>query len=831
MHVLLIEGRDEDIRHIRSVLERGEGPADFQVSSVASLEAGMASLEHGRVDVVLLGLGPPEKGRWEALRTLVTRWPSVPVVAVTDLEEEDAGLAAIQPGAQDYLPQGRLYGDTLKRSIRYAAERKRAEEALRESERRYRLLADNAADVIWTMDLNLRLTYLSPSIERLLGVPAPEAMEMPMDRVLTPPSLRRAMEILAEEMEAERRGPRAPYRSRTFELEQFRSDGSTVWTEMTASFLRNPDGEPVGVQGIARDVSERKRAEEELRIEKLFSESVINSMPAVFYVMSDRGELLRWNRNLEVVSGYSAEEFRGADPLAFFRGEDRKHIAEGVRTAFERGTATVEADVVSRDGRRTPYLFTGLRATIGERECLIGMGVDITLRRKAEDALRESEEKYRLLVENANDCIFILQDGRMKFHNKRTEQLMEQPAERIEQAPFSEHVHPEDLPNVLKIHRNRMAGRPAPSTYSFRIRTGSGADLFVQVNAIRIQWGERPAVLCFLRDITELKQLESHLRQSQKMEAIGTLAGGIAHDFNNILAIINGYSELLRSSLPTTIEIRRKFDVASAPVRGDATQIHQVLMNLGSNAGHAMRGKGGVLEVGLREAAILDRQPDQTLPPGRYIELRVRDTGTGMAKKVLDRIFDPFFTTKQFGEGTGMGLSVVHGIVKSHQGDIQVQSEPGRGATFRILLPLLERLPAEKPRPAPPAFNGQANILFVDDEEPIVQLYQQMLEGLGHRVTGSTDSRRALEVFRRTPEGFDLVITDLTMPHLTGVDLLQRISEIRPDVPLVLITGFQDALSPENFLRQGFQAVLMKPILMHEMSEAVQKVLEVRPAP
>jgi two-component system, cell cycle sensor histidine kinase and response regulator CckA len=248
-------------------------------------------------------------------------------------------------------------------------------------------------------------------------------------------------------------------------------------------------------------------------------------------------------------------------------------------------------------------------------------------------------------------------------------------------------------------------------------------------------------------------------------------------------------------------------------------------MNLGSNAGHAMRRAGGVLRVTLKEIVIGPECPDQDLPLGRYVELSVADTGHGMEKEVLDRVFDPFFTTKKLGEGTGLGLSVVHGIVKNHRGAIRVFSKPGRGTAFHVLLPRLERQAGGDPEPLRRVSNGKANLLFVDDEASIVQLYRQMLEGLGYKVTAHTDSRAALEAFRAQPGGFDLVITDLTMPGLTGIDLFREITAIRPDTPVILCTGFHDAVRPEEM----FRAFLTKPILMHELSETVQEVL--RPSP
>ncbi len=372
------------------------------------------------------------------------------------------------------------------------------------------------------------------------------------------------------------------------------------------------------------------------------------------------------------------------------------------------------------------------------------------------------------------------------------------------------------------------------------------------------------------------------------MEAIGTLAGGIAHDFNNILAAILGYVELtlldtapetksrwqleqvraaahrardlvrqiltfsrrngqerkltdivpllkeglkmMRASLPTTIEIRSDLDASGALLLADATQIHQVIVNLCANAGHAMEISGGILEVRLRPVTI-NPLAAQTkgLAPGRFLELMVSDTGYGIQPDHLGRIFDPYFTTKTQGKGTGMGLAVVHGIVKSHGGAIQVESPPGQGACFRVLLPVCEgeiENTAEKMEKLP---RGSESILLVDDENPILDLGKQMLTHLGYRVECRSDALSALETIRRRAGHYDLVITDMTMPHMTGDLLAKQIMAIRDDLPVILCTGYSERMSEEKAVRIGIAAFLMKPLTIGDLARTIRKVLDGRP--
>lgn len=392
-----------------------------------------------------------------------------------------------------------------------------------------------------------------------------------------------------------------------------------------------------------------------------------------------------------------------------------------------------------------------------------------------------------------------------------------------------------------------------------------------------------------LQESAQREKMAAQLRQAQKMEAVGTLAGGIAHDFNNILTPIIGYCELaklemspaeqeklqideilkavmrardlvrqiltfsrredqqrrvlelqpiigeslklLRASLPANIAIRQQLDSNCGPVLADLTQIQQVILNLGTNAAQAMEEKGGVLEVSLRRVEIALEEEGKGLPlAGAYACLTVKDTGSGMDAATQERIFEPYFTTKEQGKGTGLGLALVHGIVKSHGGQVTLHSEPGRGTTFRVYLPLAER-PSADPGSLPALENhdlprGDERVLVIDDEEKIVALLTRLLNHLGYKVVGRTDSRAALDLFARDPRAFDLVISDQTMPGLSGDELARALRKIRPDLPLIICTGFSPRMTEEQAIREGIQGYIMKPFRVEQIASLVRRVLD-----
>ena len=384
-----------------------------------------------------------------------------------------------------------------------------------------------------------------------------------------------------------------------------------------------------------------------------------------------------------------------------------------------------------------------------------------------------------------------------------------------------------------------------------------------------------------------LQESERQMQQVLKLQAIGTLAGGIAHDFNNILFPIIGYTELalddlpkesstckslqevlkaanrakelvqqiltfsrqngrerkpirvaaiirealklLRASIPKTIDIRAQIDDAEGWVMGDPTQIHQVIMNLGTNAYHAMQETGGRIEITLDSVQVDYEETVKRvgIQMGPHLHLVVKDEGVGMDASVLERIFEPYYTTKEPGKGTGLGLSVIHGIVKNHGGFITVESTPGRGSRFHVYLPEIgevdEELPSEAGVSMPP---GEGRILLVDDEEQIAAMEKQILEKLGYQVTACSGSAEALSIFCARPDHFDLVITDMTMPHMTGDALAQKLREIRPGLPVILCTGYSEMITEEKAVTMGIRKFVLKPVIKDELAAAVRSALE-----
>ncbi len=509
--------------------------------------------------------------------------------------------------------------------------------------------------------------------------------------------------------------------------------------------------------------------------------------------------------------------------------------------------------------------------------------LEITERRRAEEALRESEEKYRNLVERANDGIAIIQDTLIKYINPRLSEICGYTFDEVAGKPFSVFIYPDEIPKVVDHYQRRLAGEEIPSIYETALRHRNGSKIDIEINTRVITYQEKPTGFVIVRDLTERKHLETQLQQARKMEAIGTLAGGIAHDFNNLLMGILGSTSLMLFNIESNhphyeglknieqhvqsgadltkqllgfarggryevksidlnklikktsemfgrtkkeIRIYTKYQKNIWPVEADQSQIEQVILNLYVNAWQAMPGGGDLYlqseNVSLDEGHV----KPLNIGPGRYVKLSITDTGTGMDEATRQRIFDPFFTTKEMGRGTGLGLASVYGIIKNHGGIIDVNSKKGEGATFTIYMPASDKEIIEEKRVSNETLKGTETVLLVDDEDRIVDIGKKILKIMGYKVLIARSGKEAIALYKENQARIDIVVLDMIMPEIGGGEAYDRLKEINPHVRVLLSSGYSINGEATEILERGCNGFVQKPFSMKELSRRIREILD-----
>ncbi len=734
----------------------------------------------------------------------------------------------------------------------------------------------------WVADLSEGRVHWSDEVCRIHGVPPGTSVSIEEGiRYYAPewrPMIREHFRKCVEEGE--------PY---DLELEILTEAGDRTWVRSIGRPVIGEDGTVERVEGAFQDISPQKEAQ--VRVQRLETRltRTLESISDAFFTLDREWRFTYVNAEAERVLERSREELLGRVVWDEFPAAVDRRFHEAYHRAMEH-------DVSVRFEEYYPPLECWFRVhAYPSEEGLAVYFQDVTSRRKAERALQESEERFRQLAEHIESVFWIAApDGEtLEYVSPAYTDIWGEPPDVLyeDSSRWLERVHPEDRERVERALARRPSGEYA---VVYRVVDPDGEIRWMWDRAfpIRSEKGEVRRIVGVAEEITEQKELEEQLRQAQKIEAIGRLAGGVAHDFNNLLTVIQGHSQIVRDELATdsplrqdidrvlqgvrraarlteqllafsrrqvlkeeVLDLRRvvselepmlrrliperielAFDVPheAHPVEADPHRLQQVILNLAVNASDAIEGRGAVrfaVDTNVMSPSDAEERSWE-IEPGSYARITVEDTGAGMTEDVRRQAFDPFFTTKPEGKGTGLGLSMVYGIVKQSRGHIMVETEPGRGTAFQVLLPLVENYPSEIDAPVAPEAGVQdegrgqrgASVLLVEDDETVRSVARRILERDGYRVIGAGNGREALEIIQSGEHDIDVIVSDIIMPELGGAEFVDRLESVRPDLEVVLMSGYsEDELTPR--VRERAREVLGKPFLPEELTSAVRKTL------
>jgi len=765
-------------------------------------------------------------------------------------------------------------------------ERKKVIDALRKSEERYRSFVQNFLGIAFRGDMNFTPIFFHGAVEEITGYTERELIDGKprWNQIIHPEDLPALFTKDEERLHS------IPHYSYEREYRIVRKDGVVRWVHEIIQNICDDSGKPANLQGTIYDITKRKQLEDVLRESEEKFKSLTNNLNVGIYrnTIGSKGKFIEANPAIVEMFGFdNKEEFLKVSVSDLYNNShDRDEY--NAKILKDGAVRNEELRLKKKDG--TSFIGSVSAVVVKDEKNEVqyydGIIEDITERRQAEAALRDSEEKYRTVLEANPDPVVLYDiEGKVIYFNPAFTRVFGWPLEERLGKKMDDFVPEEAWVETKTMIQKVLAGERFSGIETCRYnKNGEIIPVSISGAIYKDQNGNPIGSVINLRDISDQKKMETQLQQAQKMESIGTLAGGIAHDFNNILSAILGYSELalvdlppeasirnkleaihssgerardlvaqilafsrndeqvrspvevhlilkdalklLRPAIPTTIDIQTQI-ASKCRILGDPSRIHQIIMNLCTNAYQAMLDFGGTLKISLSgvtmegEAATLAQ-----VPSGSYGKLIISDTGVGIPSENLERIFDPYFTTKEKGKGTGLGLAAVHGIVKSHGGAILVESQIGKGTRFEVYLPLTLGRRDTKGQAEPQITSGNERILLVDDEHDILEIGNELLRKLGYVVTTKDNAKDALKLFAEQPEEFDLVITDMTMPNMTGDKLAGELIKIRSDIPFILCTGFSELMSKEKAASLGIKGFLMKPVAIRDLSNMIRKVLD-----
>ncbi len=893
LHLLIAEDEAAHVEAVRRAFETAG--TDVEIRAVGTLREYRACLAERPPDIALVDLNLPDGKATEVL-THPPENAAFPVLVMTAFGSQEIVVEVMKAGALDYVVKSlEVFTDMPHNVERVLREwtllqtHKRAENALRALASRQEAVLAAIPDIIMEVDLHKVYTWANRVGvgfygEDVIGKEAAFYFEGEEEVYRTVQPLFNGDENII-----------------CLESWQRRKDGEKRLLHWSCRVLKDLHGHVTGALSTARDITERKRAETEIKNEQALSNTIIDSIPGTFYLLDEHGRYARWNTyQRDGILGKPEDQVAGMNAIDTIHPEDRALIQSRIANVLRDGKEeTVEGRVLLRGGPAFIWmLMTGRRMTVAGRPFLVGTGIDITKRKATEQELREAKALTDAIVENIPLMIFLKEatDLRFVMFNRAGEELLGYDRKALLGKNNLDLFPPEQAACFMAKDREALAGHGVVDIPEEPLQTARKGQRILHTQKVSVLGadGITKYLLGISEDITERKQaeakhekLQAQFTQAQKMESVGRLAGGVAHDFNNLLMVIMGNAELCRCEIEPGHPIREWLDqiLSSAkrsaditrqllafarkqtiapkvldlndtvtsmlkllrhligedinlawepgadlrPVKFDPSQIDQILANLCVNARDAIAGVGMItLETGTAtiDADYCACHPDAI--PGAYVFLAVSDDGCGMDRATLAQIFEPFFTTKGIGEGTGLGLSTVYGIIKQNNGLIDVYSEPGKGTTFKIYLPeMAVEVPATIAASQAEAPRGRGEtILLVEDEKSVRVTCDAFLNSLGYKAMVAETPGEALKKTNQHPDDIHVLLTDVVMPGMDGRQLAQRISALKPGVKVLFMSGYTaDVIAQRGVLDEGIQ-YLPKPFTRDDLARKLREVLD-----